>query len=105
MARKEGIISLKLTNQHGNIFPSDHLTGVGENDNGDVQDDESNDSEPSDSEDSEDSSEGSTDSDDSEDADAEEIEEEIEDEEDFEPEDRNARYDVLAEDLPSRRIS
>jgi len=105
MARKEGIKTLKLMNRHGNIFPSDHLTGVGENNNGDVQDDESNGSKSSDSEDSEDSSEGSTDSKDSKDADAEEIEDEIKDEEDFEPVDRNALYDVLAEDRPSRRVS
>jgi len=100
MSRKEGVKTLKLTNQHGNIFPSDHLAGVGENDNDGVPDDESDDSESSDSEDSEDSSEGSTDSEDSDDADAEEIEDEIEDEEDFEPVDRNALYDVLAEDRP-----
>jgi len=78
---------------------------VGENDNDGIQDDESDDSESSDSEDSEDSSEGSTDSEDSEDADAEEIEGEIEDEEDFEPDDRNALYDVIAEDRPSGRVS
>jgi len=96
---------LKLTNRHGNIFPSDHLAGVGENDNDGVQDDESDDSESSDSEDSEDSSEGSTDSEDSEDADAEEIEEEIEDENDFEPDDRNALYDVIADDRQLGRVS
>jgi len=93
-----------MMSRHGNTFPSDHLAGVGENNNGDVQDEASDDRESSDSEDSEDSSEGSTDSEDIEDADAEEIEDEIEYEEDFEPVDRNALDAVLAEDRTPRGV-
>jgi len=49
MAISQGIKSLKLTESYGNIFPSDPLAGVGNEDNREIDSDDSR----SDSEDSE----------------------------------------------------
>ena len=93
MARKQGIKSLKLKNRHGQPFTGDHLAGVGENDNEDIQDDDDSDTS---SEDSDESDEDSSDSnDDSDDEDADDAD--LEDDDDSEVVDRNAIDDVLAE--------